>query len=138
MKKLLLLLPCLFITQQSLAIEPEDEENYKQEYAKQLKPLVMKKLSTDRPDMTGKALRAESEAYVVKMAGCQLEGLSHFPEAYREQAIMPVAGGAAVDVTTQALNAKIKKDIDDGKISKDAVNNMIQNAQQSVQMCLNG
>lgn len=138
MKNVLLLLPCLFFTQQAVAIEAEAQENYKLEYAKQLKPLVMKKLSSQRPDMSSKAIKAESDAYVVKMAGCQLEGLSHFPEEYREMAILPVAGGAAVDKTTLALNAKIKQDIEAGKIAKDVINNMIQNAQQSVQMCLNG
>lgn len=138
MKNVLLLLPCLFIAQQALAIETQDQENYKQEYAKQLKPLVMKKLATERPDMTGKAIQAEANAYVNKMAGCQLEGLSHFPEQYRELAILPVAGGAAVDKTTMALNTQLKQDIDAGEISKDAVTNMIQNAQQSVQMCMNG
>lgn len=138
MKKALLLLPCLLLSQQVLAIDTQDEENYKQQYAKQLKPMVMKKLSSDRPDMSGKALKIESEAYVTKMAGCQLEGLSYFPDEYREMAILPVAGGAAVDATTQALNVKIKQDVETGKISKAAVTNMIQNAQQSVQMCLNG
>jgi len=138
MKNVLFLLPCLFLTQQALAIEEQDQENYRLEYAKQLKPLVMKKLASDRPDMSSKAIKTEADAYVVKMAGCQLEGLSHFPEEYREMAILPVAKGAPVDKTTMALNTKIKQDIDAGKIEKDAVNNMIQNAQQSVQMCLNG
>jgi len=138
MKKVLLLLPCLFLAQQALAVEIQDQENYKLEYAKQLKPQVMKQLSSQRPDMSSKAIQVESEAYVNKMAGCQLEGLSNFPDNYRDMAILPVAGGAAVDKTTQALNTQIKQDIDAGKISKEAVTNMIQNAQQSVQMCLNG
>lgn len=138
MKNVLLLLPCLFFTQQAVAVEAQDLDNYKLEYAKQLKPLVMKKLSSQRPDMSSKAIKAESEAYVVKMAGCQLEGLSHFPEEYREMAILPVAGGAAVDKTTMAVNEKIKQDIEAGKVEKDAINNMIQNAQQSVQLCING
>lgn len=138
MKKLLLLLPCLLLSQHALAYDTQDEENYKQEYAKQLKPLVIKKLSSDRPDMTGQAIKAESEAYVTKMAACQLEGLTHFPEQYRDMAVLPVAAGEAVDKTTMALNVQLKQDIDAGKISKDVVTNMIQNAQQTVQMCLNG
>lgn len=138
MKNVLLLLPCLLLAQQAVAIEAQDQENYKLEYTKQLKPLVMKQLSSQRPDMSGKAVQAEADAYVVKMAGCQLEGLSNFPEQYRELAILPVAGGAAVDATTQALNAQLKQDIEAGKISEAAVTNMIQNAQQSVQMCMNG
>lgn len=137
MKKLLLLLPFLFAGQQALAINAEDETNYKQHYAEQVKPLVVKKLSAERPEMTAKAVKTEADFYVYKMAGCQLEGLSNLPETYRDKAILPVANGEDVETTTRALNTQIKQDVEAGKISKDKAVSMLQNAQQAVQMCLN-
>lgn len=137
MKKLLLLLPFLVIGLPALAVDIQDEENYKKHYTEQLKPLVMKKLSLDRPDMSAKAIKAEANAYVTKMAGCQLEGIKHFPEQYREKAILPVAQGEDIATTTQALNQTMMQDIEAGKMSKDEAMTMIQNAQETVQICVN-
>lgn len=137
MKKLLWLLPFLIVGQQAMALSSQDHENYKKAYAAQLKPLVVKKLSSDRPDMSAKAIRAEADAYVAKMAGCQLEGMSQFPEEYQEKAILPVAQGQDVAATTQALNTTLKQDIEAGKVTKDEVLTMIQTAQETVQICLN-
>ena len=137
MKKLLLLLPFIFTAQQALAIDAETQENYKKHYSEQMKPLVMKKLSNDRPDMTAKAIRAEADAYVAKMAECQIQGLDHLPDEYRDQAIVPVAQGGDVANTTRALNQKLKEDIDAGLVTKDDVSVMIQSAQETVQICLN-
>lgn len=137
MKKLLIILPLLIAVQQAHAIDVQTRENYKQHYSEQMTPLVIKKLSTDRPDMSAQAIRREASVYVEKMATCQLEGMSHFPEQYQEKAILPVADGADLATTTQALNTQLKQDIDNGTISKDDVMMMIQMAQESVQICLN-
>ena len=137
MKKLLVILPLLLSAPLVLAIDSQDEENYKQNYTKQLHPVVIQKLSADRPEMTAQALKAEANAYVTKMAVCQLKGLSNFPENYREKAIMPVAQGANIAETTQALNQQMMDDIEAGKLSKDKAMVMIGNAQEAVQMCLN-
>jgi hypothetical protein len=137
MKKFLLLLPFLVVGQQALALDSQDEENYKQHYSEQLKPLVIKKLSADRPDMSAKAIKSEANAYVAKMAGCQLEAMNQFPEHYQEKAILPVAQGADVATTTQALNQELKQDIEAGKVSKEEVMTMIQIAQETVQICVN-
>jgi hypothetical protein len=136
MKKLFLLIP-FFFAGPAMALDAEVEENYKQNYSEQVKPLVMKKLSSDRPDMTAKAIKAETNAYVAKMASCQLKGMSHFPENYQEMAVVPVAEGEDVSTTTQALNQQLKQDVEAGKISKDEVMNLIQVAQQNVQACMN-
>lgn len=136
MKKLFLLIPFLFAGP-AIALDMEAQENYKQNYGEQLKPLVMKKLSSDRPDMSAQAIKSEANAYVAKMATCQLEGMSHFPENYQEMAVLPVAQGEDVSTTTQALNQQLKQDVEAGKVSKDKVMNMIQMAQQSVQICMN-
>ncbi|MCX4193677.1 hypothetical protein [Methylophaga sp. OBS1] len=137
MKKLLLLLPFVFTAQQALAMDAQVEENYKKHYSEQMKPLVVKKLSSDRPDMTAKAIRSEADAYVTKMAECQIKGLSNLPNEYRDQAIVPVAEGGDVANTTRALNQKLKEDIDAGLVTKDDVMVMIQTAQESVQICMN-
>lgn len=137
MKKLLLVLPLLFTAPLALAIDSQDEENYKQNYSQQLKPVVIKKLSADRPEMTAQAVEAEANAYVSKMAGCQLKGLAAFPDEYREQAILPVAKGADIAETTNALNQQMMADIEAGKLSKDQATVMVGNAQETVQMCLN-
>ncbi len=137
MKKLLLLLPFVFVAQQALAMDAQVEENYKKNYSEQMKPLVAKKLSSDRPDMSAKAIRSEADAYVTKMAECQIKGLSNLPNEYRDQAIVPVAEGGDVANTTRALNQKLKEDIDAGLVTKDDVMVMIQTAQESVQICMN-
>ncbi|AFI83639.1 hypothetical protein [Methylophaga nitratireducenticrescens] len=137
MKKILLALPFVFAMQQALAINDQDEENYKTNYITQLKPLVVQKLSADRPEMTARAVDAEASAYVTKMAGCQLQGLSQFPETYREKAIKPVAQGADIAQTTHDLNTEMLKDIESGKLSKEQATIMVQNAQETVQICLN-
>ncbi len=137
MKKLLLLLPFVFVAQQALAMDTQVEENYKKHYSEQMKPLVVKKLSSDRPDMTAKAIRSEADAYVAKMAECQIQGLGNLPKEYRDQAIVPVAEGGDVANTTRALNQKLKEDIDAGLVTKDDVMVMIQTAQESVQICMN-
>lgn len=137
MKKLLVMLPLIISAPLAMAIDKQDEENYKLNYSKQLHPLVIQKLSADRPEMTAPALKAEANAYVTKMAECQLKGLADFPEEYREKAIMPVAQGANVAETTNALNQQMLADIEAGKLSKDQAMMMIGNAQEAVQMCLN-
>lgn len=137
MKKALFLLPLLLVGQQVFAVDSQDEQNYRQHYAEQVEPLVIKKLSADRPDMSADAIKREASAYVDKMAGCQLQGLSNFPDNYRETAIMPVANGEDVGSATQALNKQLKQDIKDGKISEDKVRTMIQTAQETVQVCVN-
>lgn len=137
MKKLLVMLPLIFSAPLAMAIDKQDEENYKQNYSKQLHPLVIEKLSTDRPEMTAQALKAEANAYVTKMAECQLKGLADFPEEYREKAVMPVAQGADIIETTNALNQQMLADIEAGKMSKDQAEMLIGNAQETVQMCLN-
>jgi len=137
MKNLLLLLPFIFVSQQALAIDAQDEENYKQHYSEQVKPLVTKKLSADRPEMTVTAVKAEADFYVMKMATCQLEGLAILPEKYREKAILPVAQGEDIETTTRALNTQIKQDVEAGKLSKDKAMTLLQGAQQTVQVCLN-
>lgn len=137
MKKLLVMLPLIVNAPLAMAIDKQDEENYKLNYSKQLHPLVIEKLSTDRPEMTAQALKAEANAYVTKMAECQLKGLADFPEEYREKAIMPVAQGADILETTNALNQQMLADIEAGKMSKDQAEILIGNAQETVQMCLN-
>ena len=137
MKKLLVMLPLIISAPLAMAIDKQDEENYKLNYSKQLHPLVIEKLSADRPEMTAPALKAEANAYVTKMAECQLKGLADFPEEYREKAIMPVAQGANVAETTNALNQQMLADIEAGKMSKDQAEMLIGNAQETVQMCLN-
>ncbi|MCX4190567.1 hypothetical protein [Methylophaga sp. OBS3] len=137
MKKLLMTLPLVLMTSTVMAISAEDEKNYTQNYQAQLKPLVVKQLSADRPEMTAAAVEMEANAYVAKMASCQLKGLKLFPENYQEKAILPVAQGADLSATTQALNAEMIKDIEAGTISKDAATLLIQNAQETVQICLN-
>ncbi len=137
MKKYLVLIPLLFLAQHAFAIDVQDEEAYKKNYSEQLRPMVIKKLGMDRPDMSAAAIKREADAYVTKMAGCQLEGLGLFPEKYREKAIMPVAKGGDIAKATQAMNEALKKDIDDGKITKDEIMTIIQSAQQTVQICAN-
>lgn len=137
MKKRLLLLPLVLAGQPVLAIDSQDQENYTRHYSEQLKPVVVKKLGADRPDMGAKAITAEADAYVTRMAACQLEGLAAFPEHYQEKAILPVAQGQDVAATTQALNQQLRQDIEAGAISKDEVMAMIQHAQQTVQICMN-
>lgn len=137
MKKLLVMLPLILSAPLAMAIDKQDEENYKLNYSKQLHPLVIQKLSADRPEMTAPALKAEANAYVTKMAECQLKGLADFPEVYREKAIMPVAQGANIAETTDALNQQMLADIEAGKMSKDQAEVLIGNAQETVQMCLN-
>ena len=137
MKKLLVMLPLLVSAPLAMAIDKQDEENYKLNYSKQLHPLVVEKLSADRPEMTAQALKAEANAYVTKMAECQLKGLADFPEEYREKAIMPVAQGADIIETTNALNQQMLADIEAGKMSKEQAQMLIGNAQETVQMCLN-
>lgn len=137
MKKLLVMLPLIISAPLAMAIDKQDEENYKLNYSKQLHPLVIQKLSADRPEMTAPALKAEANAYVSKMAECQLKGLADFPEEYREKAIMPVAQGANIAETTDALNQQMLADIEAGKMSKEQAEILIGNAQETVQMCLN-
>ncbi|MDT8309936.1 MAG: hypothetical protein RQ732_00680 [Methylophaga sp.] len=137
MEKLLVMLPFILSAPLAMAIDTQDEENYKLNYSKQLHPIVIQKLSADRPEMTAPALKAEANAYVTKMAACQLKGLADFPEEYREQAILPVAQGANIAETTQALNQQMMADIEAGKLNKDQAMTMIGNAQETVQMCLN-
>lgn len=137
MKKLLLVLPFIFATQLAVAINDQDKEKYKTNYTSQLKPLVVQQLSADRPEMTAGAVDAEANAYVSKMADCQLQALSQFPENYRDKAILPVAEGADIAQTTYELNQEILQDIETGKMSKDKATMMITNAQESVQMCMN-
>lgn len=137
MKKLLVMLPLILSAPLALAIDSQDEDNYKKNYSEQLKPVVIKKLSADRPEMTAQAIEAEANAYVSKMAGCQLKGLGNFPEEYREQAILPVTEGADIAKTTEALNQQMMADIEAGKLSKDQATILIQNAQETVQICLN-
>ncbi|HEC74038.1 MAG TPA: hypothetical protein ENI26_06645 [Methylophaga aminisulfidivorans] len=137
MKKRLLMLSLLLVGQQAIALDSQDQQNYVKHYSEQMLPLVLKKLSSDRPEMTAKALRSEAENYVKKMANCQLEGLGLFPENYREKAILPVAQGQDIMATTQALNSLMKKDIEEGRLSKDKAAAWIQGAQQTVQICVN-
>ncbi len=137
MKKLLLVLPFIFSTQLALAIDEQDEENYTSHYITQLKPMVVQKLSADRPEMTAAAVNMEATAYVTKMAGCQFQALNQFPAVYSEKAILPVAQGADVAQTTQDLNNQILQDIEAGKLSKDQAKTIITNAQETIQMCMN-
>lgn len=137
MRKSFLLIPLILFSHHVFAIDDNDLAAYKKNYSEQLRPMVMKKLGMDRPDLTATAIKSEADAYVEKMAGCQLEGLAIFPKQYREKAILPVAQGADVAQATQALNEELKKDIDAGKISKDEVMTIIQSAQQTVQICAN-
>lgn len=117
MKKLLLALPFIFAAQQALAIDDQDKENYKTNYTKQLKPLVVQKLSADRPEMSARAIDDEANAYVTKMASCQLDALLQFSEEYSEKAIMPVAQGADIAQTTHDLNQQMLQDIEAGNLS---------------------
>lgn len=137
MKKLLLALPLIFTAQQALAINDQDKENYKKNYTSQLKPLVVQKLSADRPEMSARAIDDEANAYVTKMASCQLDALLQFPEDYSEKAIMPVAQGADIAQTTHDLNQQMLQDIEAGKLAKDKAATMIQTAQESAQICMN-
>lgn len=137
MKKLLLLVPFIIAAQQAVAVDLEAQNNYKKHYIEQIKPLVIKKLAHDKPDLQGTTIKREADAYAAKMAECQLEGLSLFPKAYQDKAILPVANGESVAATTVSLNELLKQDIDAGKLNKDEVSAMIQNAQQTVQICIN-
>ncbi|MDO8826309.1 hypothetical protein [Methylophaga sp.] len=137
MKKLLLALPFIFAAQLALAIDEQDEKNYTTNYTNQLKPMVVQQLSAARPEMTAAAVESEANAYVSRMAGCQLSALKEFPEVYRDKAILPVVEGADIAQTTQALNQEILQDIEAGKLTKDQATRMVVTAQESVQMCMN-
>ncbi|WP_300494191.1 hypothetical protein [uncultured Methylophaga sp.] len=137
MKKLLLALPFIFAAQQTLAIDEQDEQNYTSNYTTQLKPMVIKQLNAARPEMTEAAVESEANAYVTRMASCQLKALKDFPEVYRDKAILPVTQGADIAHTTQELNQTILQDIEAGKLTKDQATRMVVNAQEAVQMCMN-
>jgi hypothetical protein len=137
MKKLLLALPFIFTMQLALAISMEDERNYTTNYTTQLKPLVMEQLNAAKPEMSAAAVESEVDAYVTKMAGCQLNALRDFPEVYRDKAILPVAQGADISQTTQELNQELLQDIEAGKLTKEQAERMILTAQDSVQKCMN-
>jgi len=135
MKKILLLLPFLFAGQQALALDSQDEEDYKQHYIEQMKPLALKQIGTNSPDMSADEIKIEANTYVNKMAECQLESMEHFPKRYREKAIMPVAQGEDVREAVKALDETIQQDIDQGKVSKQEIINMAQTAQEKAQAC---
>lgn len=135
MKKLLLLLPFIFAGQQALALDSQDEENYKQHYVEQMKPLVVKQIASNAPELSADELKNEANIYANKMAECQLESMAHFPEEYREKAILPVAQGEDLRDTNQALDEEIKHDIETGKVSQEEIITMAQTAQEKVQMC---
>lgn len=137
MKKLLLALPFIFTAQLALAIDAQDEKNYTTNYSTQLKPLVMEQLNTAKPEMSAAAVESEVDAYVTKMAGCQLNAFRDFPENYRDKAILPVAQGADINQTTQDLNKEILQDIEAGKLTKEQAERMILTAQDSMQKCMN-
>ncbi|HAO26270.1 MULTISPECIES: hypothetical protein [unclassified Methylophaga] len=137
MKKLLLALPFIFAAQLALAIDEQDEKNYTTNYTTQLKPMVVQQLNAARPEMTATAVESEANAYVMRMASCQLNALKDFPEVYRDKAILPVAGGADLAQTTQNLNQTILQDIEADKLTKDQATRMIVTAQESVQICMN-
>jgi hypothetical protein len=135
--KSFLTLISLLLASPAFAGNTVEQDNYTKNYSSQLKPLVVKKLSSDRPEMTAQAVNREATQYVKKLAECQLLGLSGMPETYRDQAILPVANGASVAETTHKLNQQIRQDIADGKLSKEQAEVMLHNAQQQVQICLN-
>lgn len=137
MKKLLLTLPFIFTAQLVLAIDAQDEKNYTTNYTTQLKPLVMEQLNATKPEMSAAAVESEVDAYVTKIAGCQLNALRDFPEVYRDKAILPVAQGADINQTTQDLNQEILQDIEAGKLTKEQAERMILTAQDSIQKCMN-
>ncbi|MDX1750771.1 MAG: hypothetical protein R3271_10655 [Methylophaga sp.] len=87
--------------------------------------------------MSARAIDDEANAYVTKMASCQLDALLQFSEEYSEKAIMPVAQGADIAQTTHDLNQQMLQDIEAGNLSKDKAAMMIQVAQESAQICMN-
>ena len=135
MKKLLLLLPFVLTAQTAFAIDKQDEKNYKSNYIEQMKPLVVQKMSTENAEMSPQDINTQANAYVVKMADCQLTAIKDYPDKYREKAIMPVAKGGDLIAANRELEQTIKADIEAGEITKDEVMTMAQKAQEKAQVC---
>lgn len=135
MKKHALLLPFIFIAPQVLALNAQDEQDYKTHYMEQMKPLVVQKLSTDNATMSAQEVNTQASAYVVKMADCQLTAMKHYPEKYREKAILPVAQGKDLITANRELETVIKADIESGNITKEEVITMAQKAQKKAESC---
>ncbi|MFK7816372.1 MAG: hypothetical protein AB8B92_08550, partial [Gammaproteobacteria bacterium] len=83
----------LFAMLSSNVLAEPNIEKYKENYAKQLIPLLKERMGTEL-DMQSEADANEHVSTLAnRMANCQLVAIENYPQKYQDASIIPVANG---------------------------------------------
>jgi len=111
-------------------------EKYKENYAKQLIPLLKERMGTE----TGMDSEADANEHIStlanRMADCQLVAIKSYPQKYQDASIIPVANGAELRKASEDLNQLIQTDIKNGDISDEELKTMTEAAIEKYKVCL--
>ncbi|QMU61666.1 MAG: hypothetical protein GKR92_08140 [Gammaproteobacteria bacterium] len=111
-------------------------EKYKENYAKQLIPLLKERM--------GMELKIQSEAdahehvttLANRMASCQLIALENYPQKYQDASIVPIANGVDLNKANEDLKVIIQEDIKSGEVTDQELKTMTEAAVEKYKICL--
>lgn len=136
--KLYIVIFSLFVALISNAYAETDAniEKYKENYAKQLIPLLKERMGTEL-EMESEADAHEHVSTLAnRMAGCQVVAIKGYPQKYQDASIIPVANGAELRKANEDLNLIIQEDIKNGDITDQELKTITEAAVEQYKICL--
>lgn len=126
----------LFVMLLGNAYAESNIEKYKQNYAKQLIPLLKERMGTEL-DMQSEADAHEHVSTLAsRMASCQLVAIENYPQNYQDASIIPVANGVDLKKANDDLNQIIQTDIQNGNITDQELKTITEAAIEKYKVCL--
>jgi len=118
------------------SITEEQNEKYKENYAKQLIPLLKERMGTEL-EMQSEADADEHVATLAnRMASCQLVALESYPQKYQDASIIPITNGVDLKKANEDLNQIIQADIQSGEVTDQELKTMTEAAVERYKICL--
>ena len=103
-----------------------------------MEPILIERFSQNMPGKQESEITQEVNLLIGKMAKCQFDSVSHYPEGYWEKAIVPISKGIDIYTSNQAFEDMLTKDLESGVLTENQMINMVHKAQEKIRQCLQG
>lgn len=111
-------------------------EKYKHNYAQQLIPILKERMGMELEIQSEEDAHEHVSTLADRMASCQLNAISDYPQKYQDASIIPVANGVDLKTANNDLNQMIQTDIKNGDITDEELKTITGAAIEKYKVCL--
>lgn len=120
----------------SYVLAESNIEKYKENYAKQLIPLLKERMGTELEMQSEEDAHEHVTTLANRMAICQLLAIENYPQKYQDASIIPIVNGVDLQKANHDLNLIIQTDIQNGDITDQKLKTITEAAIEKYKVCL--